>query len=265
MEHQMRARVVCVAGISAAALAASGLSVGVANASGPVTALAVASAHSTTGASGTHTSSSPTGVCGTGLGTYIQNGITSQDGAPTNPSLNTWGAKQVKSSSGGCSVKKIVVAGYPNQAMNIAFNIEVYKTTKKYDTLRYKGDPQPDDSKDAICSYEAKDGAFASAGDYNTWTIKLGKKNKCKISDKLAKKGVWFAIQADLDQAFGQWFWALQDTADAPNEADWRDTQNLFGTGCISFAKPPAGSDVGANRDLMDCIGYGPDLMLELL
>jgi hypothetical protein len=38
---------------------------------------------------------------------------------------------------------------------------------------------------------------------------------------------------------------------------------NLFGTNCISFAKPPS-SDVGANRDLFDCIGFGPDLMLEL-
>ena len=76
----------------------------------------------------------------------------------------------------------------------------------------------------------------------------------CKIGRKAGKKGVWFAIQADYDQAGGQWFWATQTTADRPNEADWADTQNLFGLGCISFAKPPAGSDVGANKDMQDCI-----------
>ena len=61
------------------------------------------------------------------------------------------------------------------------------------------------------------------------------------------------------DQANGQWFWATQTTATRPNEADWADTQNLFGLGCISFAKPPSGSDVGANKDMQDCI-FGGDV-----
>ena len=89
------------------------------------------------------------------------------------------------------------------------------------------------------------------------WTIKLP--TTCKIGSKAGKKGVWFAIQADFDQVNGQWFWGTQTTADRPNEADWADTQNLFGLGCISFAKPPSGSDVGANRDMQDCI-FGGDL-----
>ena len=99
-------------------------------------------------------------------------------------------------------------------------------------------------------------GTYAAAGVSGAqWTVNLPK--PCKIKKKIAKKGVWFAVQADLDQASGQWFWATQTTADVPNEADWADTQNLFGLGCISFAKAPSGSDIGANKDMQDCLFSG--------
>ena len=151
-----------------------------------------------------------------------------------------------------------MVDGYPNQAVDIKFNINVYKKTKAFNTLRYTADPQPNDAKSAICTYTDAPGTYAAAGVSGAqWTIKLP--TTCKIGRKAGRRGVWFAIQADFDQANGQWFWATQTTADRPNEADWADTQNLFGLGCISFAKPPSGSDVGANRDMQDCI-FGGDL-----
>ncbi len=211
-------------------------------------------AHSTTSVHGVKPLA---GLCGTAEGTWTQDGITAQNGAPTNPSLNTYGGKQVKC-KGGAKVNTIVVDGYPNQAVDIKFNINVYKKTTAFNTLRYTADPQPNDAKGTICKYTDAPGTYAAAGVSGAqWTIKLP--TTCKISLKVGKKGVWFAVQADFDQINGQWFWATQTTAGRPNEGDWADTQNLFGLGCISFAKPPAGGDVGANRDMQDCI-FGGDI-----
>jgi len=255
----MRFRTLLLAYTTAAALTASAAFAPGAGASAsthPSASLAAvkAVAHSSTGVHGVKSQLS--GICGTAEGTWTGDGITAQNGAPTNPSLNTYGGKQVKC-KGGASVNTVVVDGYPNQAVDIKFNINVYKKTKAFNTLRYTADPQPNDAKSAICTYTDAPGTYAAAGVTGAqWTIKLP--TTCKIGLKAGRKGVFFALQADYDQAGGQWFWATQTTADRPNEADWADTQNLFGLGCISFAKPPAGSDVGANRDMQDCI-FGGD------
>jgi hypothetical protein len=212
-------------------------------------------AHSTTGVHGVK--SPLTGICRTAEGTWTADGITAQNGAPTNPGLNTWGGKQVKC-KGGATVNTVVVDGYPNQGASVnKFNIIVYKRTKAFNTVRYTRDPQPNDARSAICTYTDAPATFAASGVSGAqWTISLP--TKCKIGTKAGTKGVFFAIQADYDQAGGQWFWATQTTADRPNEADWADTQNLFGLGCISFAKPPSGSDIGANKDMQDCL-FGGD------
>jgi hypothetical protein len=250
----MRRYAIYAATISAAALSVYGLSSGVASASSPGAAVAVV--HSNTAVHGTATKFGSKPLCGTSEGPYDSDGVTAQNGAPTNPSLNTWGGKQVKCGA-KFTVHTIVVDGYPNQTANINFNIDVYKTTKKYNTVRYKKDPQPNDAKSTLCSYTDAPGTYAAAGMSTAqWTIKLPK--ACKISAHNAKHGVWFAIQADYDQANGQWFWATQSTATVPNEADWRDTMNLFQLGCISFAMPPSGSDVGANKDMQDCLFGSP-------
>lgn len=247
----MRARTAIAAAISAAALAISGLSVGTASASAPDAAVAVA--HSSTGVSGTPTTF-PDAKCGTAEGTWNSNGITAQDGAPTNPSLNTWGAKQVRCTR-KLNTSQIVVGGYPNQAIDINFNIEVYKK-KNLATVRYPNSPQPNDAKPAICSYTSLPGTYAAAGVSGAqWTINLP--TNCKARARVAKKGVWFAIQADLDQSFGQWFWATQTTADHPDEADWKDTLNLFGLNCISFIGTTS-PDIGGNMLMQDCI-FGGD------
>jgi hypothetical protein len=212
-------------------------------------------AHSSTGVHGAKSQLS--GKCGTSEGTWTSDGISAQNGAPTNPGLNTWGGKQVKCRR-GASVNTVVVDGYPNQAVDIKFNINVYKSTRAFNTARYTADPQPNDARSAICTYTDAPGTYAAAGVSGAqWTIKLP--TTCRIGTKVGRKGVWFAIQADFDQVNGQWFWATQTTATRPNEADWADTQNLFGLGCISFAKPPSGSDVGANKDMQDCI-FGGDI-----
>jgi hypothetical protein len=252
MDHQMRRHTVFAAAISAAALATYGLSAGTATASSPG---AVAVAHSSTAVSGTATVY-PNAKCGTAEGTWTSDGISAQNGGATNPSLQTWGAKQVKCKGTALNASQVVLDGYPNQAVNMKFNILVYRNTKAFNTVRYTNDPQPNDAKGTLCSYADEAGTFAAAGVSGAqWTINLSK--PCKVKKKIAKKGVWFAIQADFDQSGGQWFWATQTTADVPNEADWADTQNLFGLGCISFAKPPVGSDIGATKDMQDCIFSG--------
>jgi len=251
----MRKHTIFAASISAAALSVYGLSAGAATAGSPaVTAVAVA--HSST-ISGTPTVF-PKAKCGTREGTWTNDGITAQNGGATNPSLQTWGAKRVWCHGRALNVSQVVLDGYPNQAINIKFNIVVYRTVKTFNTLRYTKDPQPNDAKPVLCSYTDEAGTFAAAGVTGAqWTINLS--TPCKVKKVMAKRGVWFAIQADLDQSAGQWFWATQTTADQLNEADWNDTQNLFGLGCISFAKPPAGSDIGANRDMQDCL-FGGDV-----
>jgi hypothetical protein len=249
------------AAISAAAVSVYGVSVGAANASTPAAnsgSHTVAVAHSSTAVSGTPSPKGTKGLCGTKEGVWTNDGITAQNGAPTNPSLNTWGAKQIKCKKLKKSLKvhQLVIDGYPSQSVDINFNVDVYKSTKKFDTVRYTNDPQPNDAKGTICSYTDAPGTYSATGVTTAqWTVNLPK--TCKISPKLAKKGVWFALQADYDQAGGQWFWATQTTADVPNEADWADTQNLFGLGCISFAKPPSGSDIGASKDMQDCLFSG--------
>ena len=257
----MRFRVLLLATTTAAALTASASFAPGAGASASTHSSASrtavkAVAHSTTGVHGVK--SRLTGKCGTSEGTWTNDGITAQNGAPTNPTLNTYGGKQVKCRR-GASVNTVVVDGYPNQGGSVnKFNVNVYKKTTAFNTLRYTADPQPNDAGSAICTYTDAPASFAAAGVTGAqWTIKLP--TTCKISRKAGRKGVWFAIQADFDQVNGQWFWATQTTADRPNEADWADTQNLFGLGCISFAKPPSGSDVGANRDMQDCI-FGGDI-----
>jgi hypothetical protein len=252
----MRLRTIVLACTTTLALAASAAFAGGAGASTavhPSASLAAvkAVAHSTTGVHGVK---SPLhALCKTGEGTWTNDGLTAQNGAPTNPGLNTWGGKQVKCKD-GASVNKVVVDGYPNQGASVnKFNINVYNVTKAFNTARYTNDPQPNDAKSAICTYTDAKATFAAAGVTGAqWTIKLP--TTCTIGTK----PVFFTIQADYDQAGGQWFWATQTTADRPNEADWADTQNLFGLGCISFAKSPSGSDVGANKDAQDCI-FGGD------
>jgi hypothetical protein len=258
----MRKPMIYAAALSATAIALYGLSTGAATAKSPA---AVAVAHSNTAHSGTP-SSFPNALCGTAEGPWTSDGITAQNGGATNPTLVTWGGKQVKCAS-GLTVNQIVVDGYPNQAININFNIEVYKSTKAFNTVRYTNDPQPNDASGSLCSYTDAPGTFSASGVSGAqWTINLSK--SCHIKKKKMKKGVWFAIQADLDQSNGQWFWATQTQATVPNEADWRDDNNFFGLGCISFAKPPSGSDVGANKDMQDCIFGGdigePDFIMVL-
>lgn len=252
----MRFRTLLLAFTTVAALTASAAFAPGAGASASTHPSAVkAVAHSSTGAH--RVESQQSGICGTAEGTWTSDGISAQNGAPTNPSLNTYGGKQVRCVR-GATVHTVVVDGYPNQAVNIKFNINVYKSTRAFNTVRYTADPQPNDAQRAICSYTDAPGTYAAAGVSGAqWRIKLPR--ACHIGTKVGKKGVWFAIQADFDQANGQWFWATQTTANRPNEADWADTQNLFGDGCISFAKPPSGGDVGANKDMQDCI-FGGDV-----
>jgi len=247
MEHHMRARTVCAAGISAVALALSGLSVGAASASSSSAPVAVA--HSSTRVSGTP-NTHIAAKCGTSEGTWTQDGITSQDGSPTNPSLNTWGATLIKCpTKGDRKINSLVVDGYPNQAMNINFHVNVYKKTK------VSGLVQPNDGA-VVCSYTALPGTYSATGVTGAqWLIPLS--STCKLPKKVGKKGVWVGVQAALDQAFGQWFWATKTASDV-SDADWADTKNLFGINCISFSgtTPP---DIGGTKLMQDCI-FGGDI-----
>jgi hypothetical protein len=237
----MRARVALVAGFSATALAVSGLSGAAATASTPDAVPTVHSANAVSGA--------PTildGLCGTSNDvTWAGDGFTAQDGAPTNPGLDTWSGKAVKCTKKSSKINTITVAGYPGQAMDIDFNIEFLR--------QQKGKPaEPDDAKKALCSYTAQSGTYEATGPSGAqWTIDLNK--ACTIKKKVGKKGVWVAVQASLDQAFGQWFHATQTEADV-TEGDWRDTQNLFGLGCVNFSAAPSGD----GRLMQECIFGGP-------
>jgi hypothetical protein len=262
MDHQMRRYTIYAAAVSAAALSLYGLSAGSATAGSSAGTKAVA--HSSTAVSGKATPFAGTLCKTTETGkTWTQDGITAQNGAPTNPSLNTFGGKQVKC-KGGATVNTVVVDGYPNQGAAVnKFNINVYKNTKAFNTQRYTNDPQPNDTKSAICSYTDAPGTFAATGLSGAqWTIQLP--SACKISKKNGKKGVWFAVQADFDQAGGQWFWATQTTADRPNEEDWADTADLFQTPCTTFTAGAAGG--GQNYDMQDCLGIAePDFIMVLM
>jgi hypothetical protein len=256
----MRKSLICAAALSATAISFYGLSAGTATAGSPGAAKAVA--HSSTAVHGTPTHFAAT-KCGTAEGAWTSDGITTQNGAPTNPSLNTWGAKQVRC-KGGAKINAVVVDGYPNQGASVnKFNIAVYRNTKAFNTQRYTNDPQPNDAKAPVCSYSDAPGSYAAAGVSGAqWTIKLP--STCKISKKLGKKGVWFALQADFDQAGGQWFWATQTTADVPNEEDWADVGGLFGTPCTTFTAGSAGG--GQNYDMQDCLGIAePDFIMVLM
>jgi hypothetical protein len=149
-------------------------------------------------------------------------------------------------------VQTVVVDGYPNQAIDINFNVRIYKNQT------VGAGPQPrDNAAGLICSYTNVLGTFSATGVTGAqWTIQLPA--SCAMNSTATVKNRWVAVQAALDQALGQWFWATQTTADF-NEADWRDIPNLFGLTCRSFRKPVTGSDNGRNKLMQDCL-FGGDM-----
>ena len=69
-----------------------------------------------------------------------------------------------------------------------------------------------------------------------------------------ADKRYWVSVQANMDLASGQWFWNTNTVAKGLN-AQWRNPNNGFGTGCVTYT------------DLLTCVpsAGGPDFSFALL
>jgi hypothetical protein len=258
----MRARTIAVAGtIASASLCLYGFSAGSANATnsghGSV-ALHAATSHSTA-----HATALPKGInkgakCGSGFGTELStpDGLIAWNDT-SGTGFNTAGAADVTCSGKAKKRKihKVSVYGYFGTAPTDQFNVTFYSNDPT------DGSNEPDDSTDeqgdgTLCDYTGITGA--AGGQYPTHVLTvLTLPTVCK----LPKGEVWVAVQNN-DSA-GPWYWEMQQEqqGDAP---DWRDVNNLFGSGCITFDGNDSGTN-GGDEYLLQCLGYDyGDFMLLL-
>jgi hypothetical protein len=128
------------------------------------------------------------------------------------------------------TIKKVVVYGYFGDAGSSQFNVTVYKNKAG----------EPNDSIAPQCATQTVTGTPTGAqyptNDVTTITLST----KC-----VAKAGVnWLSVQ--ILSAAGPWYWEMQNERPG-NAPDWRDVNDLFGSGCTTFQN---------GRDLQSCLGY---------
>lgn len=233
----MRLRTVCTAGLGAAALVLSTMSVGTATAAGASGASDSPSGVSATvgvagaAAGAAIASAAPDGraKCQTAFGTPAENGIISNAG-----SLESSGAADFKcgrdENRRGRTFKTVIVQGYFGDAGSTDFNV----------TVRKNAGGEPSDTDTPIC---ATTGVGTPTGaqfpEFDTTRITLD--SKC-----IAKKGTnWLEVQAVTENA---WYWRVQSDIGAKFPADWKEA-GAFGTGCITYEN---------GLTMEDCIFGGP-------
>jgi hypothetical protein len=238
----MRVRTLSVAGIGTAALVFGSLASGAAPAvgsdasrTGPATSIAGSGAS----LGGSHQASgkiAAKGLCGTKFGTTLPtpDGVISWN--DTTGTYDTAGAADFKCKA-KTTIKKVSVKGYNGSG---PFNVTIYKNSTT------TGSNEPDDAN-IVC--QALDVPGAAGGAYPTDSTTV-----LKISGCTVKKGTYWA-SVQNNQSAGPWYWEMQveQQGAAP---DWRDTTNVFGSGCTTFDN---------DRYLLDCLGYDyGDWMLKL-
>jgi hypothetical protein len=246
--RNMRVRTLSVAAISVAALALSTLSVGTAGAAGTSGVTATpggVSAHLASGGPAAATNgsvaASPAATkCKTAFGTPFDDGIISWNNGSSG--LNTAGAADFKCGrrKAGRTIKTVTVQGYFGDAGSTTFNVNVYKDLGG----------APDDAN-VVCATTGTGTPTGSAyPTADTTVIPLAA--KC-----IAKKGVnWLSVEATGANA---WYWRTQSDQGGSHDADWRDVNNSFGSGCTTFQNP---------ADMQTCIFGGDagehDFMFQL-
>jgi hypothetical protein len=176
-----------------------------------------------------------TGKCKTAFGTPLStvDGIISWNGG----GIDAAGAADFKCGKNTTTkqrkFKTVTVNGYFGDPGSSRFNVTVYKNLGG----------EPNNAAPAICPTQTVTGAptGASYPTNDTTVIKL-------ITPCVAKKGVnWIEVQALSGAA---WYWEVQQEQQV-NEADWRDTNNTYGTPCT-----PGYQD---GFSMQDCI-FGGDV-----
>lgn len=239
----MRLRTLCTAGLGAAALVLSTMSVGTATAANSSGASASPSGVSATVGGTTATPGSigvaPAGKakCSTGFGTPFDNGIISNAG-----SLESSGAADFT-----CPKRKkartfstVTVQGYFGDQGSTQFGVRVLENAGG----------EPSDTAAAICDTTGV-GSPTGAQFPEFDTIKIKMDSRCR-----AKKGTnWLEVQAQTENA---WYWRVQSDVGAKFEADWKEA-GAFGTGCITYEN---------GLTMQDCIFGGdagvPDFIFKL-
>lgn len=246
----MRLRVLLAAGASAA-IALSLMSAGTATASDaervPLTA-AGSSVSAPSPAAGAASVRPMATKCGTAFGTPVQDGILSWDGS----GFDTAGAADFT-----CRGKKrkrtfgtVTVQGTFGDPGTTLFDVTVYRNDSS-GSLN-----EPDNGSAPQCATQQVAGAPTGAQfpSFDTTVITLS--TKCT-----AQKGKvnWLEVQA-VTTSGQPWYWRTQSNTGGSYDADWRDTNNSFGTACT-----PGYID---DAYMQDCVFGGPagepDFMFEL-
>ena len=230
----MRVRNLTVVGLGVAALALSTMAVPASATSGAGVASHLASAGKAAAVTSTAPATTPAAIkCGQSFGTPTgtPDGIiawndTSGSGYDTADAVavSCTGGKKKR------TIKKVSFKGYFGSTPTETYNINFYGNSPSN---------EPDDSN-VLCSYQQ---TGAGGGSYPTDAqTDITLTSKCKLP-----KGIsWVAIQNfDASQPY---YWEVQNE---PNSGgilpDWRDVNDLFGSGCRSFSN---------TRYLIDCLGY---------
>lgn len=247
----MRLRTVCTAGLGAAALVLSTLSMGTATAATDLVSPSgiAAKASGVSGVSGVQGSTAvaqatPTrlGKCATDFGPRLE----TEDG------LIAWNDGSQYDTAGGadvvCKGKKrkrkineVQAWGYFGASAE-TFHVTFYRDSTA------GGSSEPDDSN-MICDYPALTGN--AGGPYPGGALsKIPLDSTC-----LLPKGVsWLSIQ-NVNPS-GPWYWEMQSTVGGNTIADWVDRTDAFGSGCTTFDN---------NKYLVDCLGFPyPDFRFKL-
>ncbi|MGH6876517.1 MAG: hypothetical protein ACREHV_03955 [Rhizomicrobium sp.] len=140
-------------------------------------------------------------------------------------------------------IKEVEVYGYDAPNNPELYNVTIYNNDPTY------GQGHANDAS-IVCNYASVSGA--GGGSYPTAVLtELHLKPACNIK----KKGQYWVSVQDYD-ATGPWYWEVQSTLGGKAPADWRDVNNIFGSGCTVFDN---------NEYLSNCLGYTyPDYMLLL-
>lgn len=181
------------------------------------------------------------GVCGTSFGPELPtpDGIISWNDT-SGTGFDTSGAADVVCSD-TTIVDGVQAYGYfgaPTETFHVTF----------YSNDPADGTNEPNDAS-VICDYPSLTGS--AGGQYPTAALTtLQLPNSCQLPPGES----WVSIQ-NVDSA-GPWYWEMQNTPGGVSAADWRDTNNVFGSGCTTFDN---------DEYLQDCLGYTyPDWMLVL-
>jgi hypothetical protein len=133
-----------------------------------------------------------------------------------------------------------------------SFNVTVWRDDRDDTPPR----SEPNDEAKPVCSYQEHDysGLRKGSVDPTHGRIKLTADDPpCRLKNRTT---YWLEIQAVMAiSEGGQFGWELGAAPDRAAPPDWRNPDNTYGTGCVTFDN---------DRDMQSCIGFDGNLLFSI-